>query len=341
MIFELIHALKHAGFITLFVVSMMLIIDFMNVLTKGSWQQKIRKNILWQHIIAALLGAFPGCLGTFAIVSMYIHRIIKIGALVTVMIATSGDEAFVMFAMFPKAALVLTLILIFAGITTGLLTDLILKGVVGHEKCCQTGFQVHEKIESKKFAIGNFLNNIKKPSFPLIFLSLLTILFMFMYTLESFHHGFGAQAIISLILMTFFLMVTLFSNTHFLKEHIWEHIFIKHAPKMFLWTLGALLAVSVLDHYSFSTIVEKSPWIVLFVAAMIGFIPDSGPHLVFVILFASGTIPFSILVTSSIVQDGHGALPLLSHSRRDFFVVKGINTVAGIFFGVILLTMGY
>ncbi|MCK4348834.1 MAG: hypothetical protein KAW47_09485, partial [Thermoplasmatales archaeon] len=51
---------------------------------------------------------------------------------------------------------------------------------------------------------------------------------------------------------------------------------------------------------------------VLLIASLIAIIPEFGPHLVFVTMFAKGLIPFSVLLASSIVQDGHGMLPLLS-----------------------------
>ncbi|HMB15715.1 MAG TPA: hypothetical protein VKN62_05315, partial [Pelovirga sp.] len=58
------------------------------------------------------------------------------------------------------------------------------------------------------------------------------------------------------------------------------------------------------------------------------------PHLVFLTLYSQGAIPFSILLASSIVQDGHGMLPLLADSRRDFFQVKAINLVIGLGVGL-------
>lgn len=41
----------------------------------------------------------------------------------------------------------------------------------------------------------------------------------------------------------------------------------------------------------------------------------------------------SVLLDSSIVQDGHGMLPLLAHSRRSFLGIKLVNFVAGLLVG--------
>jgi hypothetical protein len=87
--------------------------------------------------------------------------------------------------------------------------------------------------------------------------------------------------------------------------------------------------------------VVDNMYILLIIAVLIGIIPESGPHLIFVTLFASGTIPFSILLASSIVQDGHGMLPLLAESKKGFFTVKAINIIFGMIVGIIGLLLGF
>ena len=57
-------------------------------------------------------------------------------------------------------------------------------------------------------------------------------------------------------------------------------------------------------------------------------------------LFAEGAIPFSVLATSSVVQDGHGMLPLLSYSIKDSVVIKALNLAFGLAVGGILFTLG-
>ena len=74
---------------------------------------------------------------------------------------------------------------------------------------------------------------------------------------------------------------------------------------------------------------------------MLGIIPESGPHLLFVTLFAEGKIPFSILLASSIVQDGHGMLPLLGDSLMAFAVVKAINLAIGLLVGLAVFACGW
>ncbi len=74
-------------------------------------------------VIAALLGSIPGCMGGFATVSLYTHGLFSFGALVAMMIASSGDEAFVMLAMIPDQALAIFAALLVIAIIAGVLTD--------------------------------------------------------------------------------------------------------------------------------------------------------------------------------------------------------------------------
>ena len=75
-------------------------------------------------------------------------------------------------------------------------------------------------------------------------------------------------------------------------------------------------------------------------AALVGIIPESGPHMIFVMMFANGLIPFSILLTSSIVQDGHGMLPLFSYTIKDSVLIKLFNLLFAIVIGLPLFLLG-
>lgn len=77
----IIGILKHAMMITSFVLIMMLLIEYINVHTRGSWQQILQKTRFGQYVLGAVLGVIPGCLGAFTVVSLYSHRTVSFGAL--------------------------------------------------------------------------------------------------------------------------------------------------------------------------------------------------------------------------------------------------------------------
>ena len=94
--------------ITLFVLVMMVAVDLLNVWSKGKFALLLDSAGKWkQYLVSSAVGTVPGCMGAFANVSLYMHGMISFGALAGSMIATSGDEAFVMLVMFPKTAVIL------------------------------------------------------------------------------------------------------------------------------------------------------------------------------------------------------------------------------------------
>jgi hypothetical protein len=134
------------------------------------------------------------------------------------------------------------------------------------------------------------------------------------------------------------LLIVVSVPDHFLEEHLWRHIAKVHISRIFLWTVGALLLVDLLlSHAHIADIITDNPFSMLAIACLLGLIPESGPHLIFVTLFAQGAAPFAIILASSIAQDGHGMIPLLAHSRRAFFAVKAIKVVVAFILGLIVL----
>ena len=334
--------LNHTLMITGFVFIMMLLIEYVNVQTRGSWQEKLKNNRWGQYLFSAFLGAVPGCLGSFTVVSLYSHRILSIGALTAAMIATSGDEAYVMFSMFPLRAAGLTILLFLIGIVTGYLIDRLFKADRLPQDEDVHELELHTDEYCACFSWQRFFEQLKHLHLPRALLLAMMLFLSIAFTTGLIgEDGWGWVRITLLVSSLFALFVVATVPDHFLEEHLWEHVVKKHLLRIFLWTLAALVIIHWLEHYiDIDAWVADNMWVVLFLAVLIGVIPESGPHLVFVTLFAQGTIPFSILLASSIVQDGHGMLPLLAVSRRSFVLVKIINVIVGLLIGIILLQLG-
>ncbi len=119
--------LQHSIKITILVFLMMIVVDFIDVKTRGRLKELVSGNVWRQYTTASFLGATPGCIGAFMNVTLYIHGFLTFGAIVAGMIATSGDEAFIMLAQFPEQALILFAILFVIAIPIGWLTDKVAK----------------------------------------------------------------------------------------------------------------------------------------------------------------------------------------------------------------------
>ncbi len=339
---EFIGIIKHAFMITSFVIVMMLLIEFINLITHGNWQQKIKKSKFGQYFLAAILGATPGCLGAFTIVSLYSHKIVTFGALVSAMIATSGDETYLMLSLFPLKALLIMVALTFVGIVIGYLTDKFYKRQDEILPDDVHELEIHKHDEYKIIDKHNIFANLKGLSFQRALLIFMLSSFLFLLATGQIAPKaeawvkitFGASTAIALLL-------ALITSEHFLEKHFWGHVIKKHFVRIFLWTFGALFIVAFFNHFfNVNDWIVNNLYLVLLIATLVGLIPESGPHMIFVTLFADGLIPFSILFASSVVQDGHGTLPLLAVSKKGWVILKIINFVAGYSLGFLLLTLG-
>jgi hypothetical protein len=63
--------------------------------------------------------------------------------------------------------------------------------------------------------------------------------------------------------------------------------------------------------------------------------------MLFVTLFATGMVPFSVLLASSISQDGHASLPLLAENKRGFVKAKVVNALVAALFGYLCYFIGF
>lgn len=349
-----IQQLHNALTITGFVLVMMLMIEYLNIRSRGQWLSGIRKTRIGQVVFGTLIGLIPGCLGSFFMVSLFTHGSISLGALVATMIATAGDEAFFMFSIIPVQAMILHGILLVIAIGSGILVDIIWKKY--RYKKPHMNFEIHEHDALNVFTGISIKENLKNISFQRAFI-LFGLLLIMLNTVAGFsgheddhheeaaNHAFEIEGMLNylfagLSLITFFIILKV--PEHFISEHLWGHVIKKHFLKLFLWTFGAIMLIEFGLPY-----IHAEDWLsdnmiwVLLLAVIIGIIPESGPHMVFVTLFAGGLIPFSILIASSIVQDGHGGLPLLAESQRSFLIVKGINIVIGLLAGLTGLWLGF
>ena len=128
---------------------------------------------------------------------------------------------------------------------------------------------------------------------------------------------------------------------HFVVEHVYGHVIRRHLVSLFLWLFLTLLALRIATQYvNLEALLPANRLLLVGLAALVGLVPESGPHLVFILLYAKGLIPFSVLAASSIAQDGHGVLPLLAYAVKDAVYVKVYTAIVGLVVGLILLALG-
>ena len=346
----ILDALLSAVQITGLVIIMMMLIEWINVTSGGQMGAHLGRSRFGQVLLGGFLGVIPGCMGGFAVVSLYSHGMISFGALIAMLIASSGDEAFLMLAMFPGKAMLLFVALLVIGIATGMVVDM-LSANKAPRTYCDEHFEVHG---GDNHGIGASWNNFKKASWQRIVLMIGIGAFIAALALGMLEHEHEPSAaghfnvfdeywinLLFAVCSLLALWAAAFGSDHFVHDHLWSHVVKKHLLRIFLWSFGALLLIEAgMRYFDLESIVKGNIPILILLAVLIGLIPESGPHLIFVTMFAGGLIPFSVLLASSISQDGHASLPLLAETKAGFLKAKIINAAVAAALGYALFLFG-
>lgn len=341
----LLETIQNAIMVTGLVTIMMMLIECFNVESHGRFLGNLRKSRTGQVLFSAFLGSIPGCMGGFASVSLYTHGMISFGALVAMMIASSGDEAFVMLAMFPDKSLWIFLALFVIAVLTGIIVDSFHKKKF--ESNCSPNFGIHEADEcTHKHDTEDGHGHGRHFNWKRVLMFIGTAAFIVALLTGLLEHGDEDASeginllseewmnIMFAILSLIILAVLVFGSDHFVEEHLWNHIIKRHLPRIFVWTLGVLLFVNIgLRYLDISGWISNNTALMILLATLVGIIPESGPHLLFVTLYASGIVPLPVLIASCISQDGHASLPLLAENKKAFFEAKAINCAVALIAG--------
>ena len=415
MLHLLIDTLRNSVLITGIVIIMMMMIESFNLESHSRFFNRVKGSSFRQVLLAALLGSIPGCIGGFATVSLYSRRLLSFGALTAMMIASAGDEAFVMLAMMPDKALWIFALLFVIAVFSGIAIDWIMKSrniaAFHYEQSadCHPEPSVachHEQSiachpeRSRRRSEGSGSEPCKEAtdsSLPLrmtapqikmtpqqigpttggqedamaekdgqdtgrrsltwqrLVLTGAIALFAIALAAGWMEHDHAVPEtgqihlnllsewwmnLIFAILCIVMVVIMCFRSDSFIKETLWHHVLQKHLPNIFAWTFGVLLAIGLLSEYiDLNTWVSDNPALMILLAVAIGIIPESGPHLIFVTLYASGLVPLPVLLASSISQDGHSSLPLLAEDKKSFAYAKLLNCLIALIvgFGTLLL----
>lgn len=343
--------------ITGLVCIMMMLIESIDLESKGHFFKGLRNSRISQIGVAAILGSIPGCIGGFAAVSLYSQRLIGFGALVAMMVASTGDEAFMLIAMEPAKALWIFLLLFAIAVTAGLMIEFAGirrpgkdNGPVYVSSCCshEHGNGIHG--EERHFGWKRIL----------LLSGVVMFLAALLAGLFAHDHGAAAEAVhthgspgeieegllelhlldetwmnILFAILSLVLVAILWKGPDRLVEHqLWDHIIRRHLPSIFGWTFGIMAVFGILMyHIDISTWISGNTALMIVLAALIGLIPESGPHMIFITLYSAGIIPLPVLLSSCVSQDGHSSLPLLAQDKKSFAYAKLLNCLIAIAVG--------
>jgi len=300
--------------------------------------ETMARNIRWQPAIASFLGALPGCGGAIIVVTQYTRGYASFGALVSVLVATMGDAAFLLIAREPMTGLLVMAISLVAGTICGLVIDFVHgrdflrsdrpDADAGADMDIKAGF-------IPRWATWVWLTLLAP---GLVMGALLALQFDIdaLAGIDGLTVGFGfAGAAFALMLWA----LSGNGNSHILcppeTMGIGERVVID-TNFVTAWVVMAFLAYEIAV-YAFGadvSVLFKS-WapVMPLVAILVGFVPGCGPQIVVASLYLAGAIPLSAQLSNAIANDGDALFPAIALAPRAAFVATIYSAIPAFIIG--------
>jgi hypothetical protein len=300
--------------------------------------EAMERNLRWQPAIASLLGALPGCGGAIIVVTQYTRGYASFGALVSVLVATMGDAAFLLIAREPATGLLVMGISLVAGTLCGMLIDLL------HGR----DFMRAAKTDADGAADINLRTGFIPPWATSLWLALLGpglvmgLLMAFQVDIdavtgiEGLTIGFGfAGASFALLLWA----LSGNGNSHILvsaaTKGVGERVVID-TNFVTAWVVMAFLGYEM-SVYAFGTDVSVlfQSWapVMPLVGILVGFVPGCGPQIVVTSLYLAGAIPLSAQLSNAIANDGDALFPAIALAPRAALVATIYSAIPAFIVG--------
>jgi hypothetical protein len=276
------------------------------------------RQLRWQPAIAAFLGALPGCGGAIVVVTQFTRGYASFGALISVLVATMGDAAFLLIARDPATAATVLSVSFVAGTLSGMIVDWL------------HGRDFLRQDESAAAPATPSLRSLVPPGGKALWFTLLVpgAVFGAMIALQmepdeilgidGFTRWFGfAGAALSILLWS----LSAGGNSHALASADLDTATRVAVDTNFVpsWGVMAFLVYEVsgcVFGLDIGTLFQAWTPVLPAVAILVGFIPGCGPQIVVTTLYLAGAIPLSAQFANAIANDGDALFPAIALAPR-------------------------
>ncbi len=294
----------------------------------------------WQPAIAAVLGALPGCGGAIVVVTQFTRGYATFGALISVLVATMGDAAFLLVAREPMSALLVMAISLAAGTLTGWVVDRIhgadyLRAAVvdgaGEPALADTAPRPWLPDWSRGLWFA-----LLAPGLVLGVMVALQIDTDAIIGIAGATRWFGfLGAALSVLLWA----LSGHGNSHVIcpiKGDTTNERVVIDSNFVTAWVVAAFLAYEVAVFAlgaDVSALFKGWAPIMPLVGLLVGFVPGCGPQIVVTSLYLAGAIPFSAQLANAISNDGDALFPALALAPRAAILATVYSAVPALLIG--------
>ena len=290
-----------------------------------------------QVVIAALLGALPGCGGAIIVTTQYVRGAISFGSLVAVLTATMGDAAFLLLSQSPLDALLVYGICLVTGIVSGYTVDRI-HGRSFLRKKRDVEMETDEVIEE---------NSLLQPLYKLWICLLIpgvVIGVLVAFQIEAAEVLRVAQVdwvtplgVVAGALAIFMWFLNPLSDIRLCTASANRRISRQVCDTTNFVTTWVVLAYICYDLLILFAGLDLGQWFaewpgtVIAFALLIGFIPGCGPQIVVTSLYLSGSLPFSAQLANAISNDGDALFPAIAIAPKAALIATIYSAIPAVF----------
>ena len=306
---------------------------------------KLRHAGKWQVVIAAFLGALPGCGGAIIVMTRYVSGSLSFGSVLATLTATMGDAAFLLIAKEPLTGLMIIILGFSVGTITGYFVDFT------HGRDFMRDALPTQKTEAV------LLENDEHADLSSRFLDKLWLILMFPGLIIGIMQAFQIDidsllpvqfALSPIILLGFvggilcfsmYMLPRLFPSLprNRTSDVTGAYATIRHTISdtnfVTSWVIFAFIAFELTVHTTDFDLAAMFDGIAIYaplLAILVGLLPGCGPQIIVTSLYLSGYIPLSALMGNAISNDGDALFPAIAIAPRTAIVATLYSTIPAV-----------
>ena len=303
-------------------------------LTNFNIEKFLAKSKKLHVLIAALLGALPGCGGAIIVVTQYIQGRISFGSLVAVLTATMGDAAFLLLASEPSTGLFIFALGGTVGIITGYIVDAIHSiDYLQNESKINVEFEPVEKTFVSTFNL--FWCLIFLPGF------ILGLFVAFQFDVDSFLNLPKDLSIVAIVgsigafLSIFMWSLNPLSDFQCSTDRTRNYVsrVVDTTNFVSTWVICGFLVFEVFMFFTSIDLKDLfSTWLIFvpLIAILFGFLPGCGPQIVVTTFYLNGYIPLSAEMGNAISNDGDALFPAIALAPKAAIIATLYSAIPAI-----------
>ena len=316
----------------------------------------------WAHpIIGSFLGVIPGCGATIVVASLYKNKKISFGGLFATFISTLGEGSFVLLGASNEADVTgnlqayvtITIFGLITGIIFGYISDFF--RFRDNSINDQKNF-IDDKNNQMRHSIlsGILIETIGFYAIILlaIFLAPSSIMALWGGSIESISElTYWFSVLLTFSCIIFYCLSQFIYTQHDCYYDAYDikstmlHAVLDVAMVVTYVFIGLFVANYIIDVLVGAEIFDKwmksSVYVVILLAALIGFIPGCGGMIAVAVAFITiPDFPMAALIAAAIATSGDGIFPLLAENKKDGLIVSGFGLLVALFVGYIVLAIG-